>query len=371
MQDLLVAVAVAMATIACLELMACLAIRVYRTRARARVQSLITAERPVRCPRSRRLQRAALLEWADRLTGTSLRVEVPWTRRVAARALRDLQRRSWVRRARGLRTLQALGVSDEQLLRLLTDRDPRVRALAATVSTGNRHPDLVTALVRLLDDAAPYVRYAALDALGRRPAGSSAAIEHALRTAPVLPGHDRVETSLKHGAVPVPLPDRGAPGRPATLPRPLRPLEVLPGDTRTVMLLLRAASAATEGGLAEATSRFLRDGRPEVRAETVRTLAVQGVDPEQLLDLLDDPDGRVRAQAAWALGRSRASHLAAHLAVALSDRDYGVRQAAAASLGLLGAAGRLLLLRTVQEGADPFAADAARAVLQLAPTAGR
>jgi hypothetical protein len=303
------------------------------------------------------------------LTGAGLRAEVPWTRRVAGAASRDLQRRSWVKRARGLRTLQALGVGNDQLLRLLADRDARVRALAATVASGYRHPALLRALVAMLEDAAPYVRYAALDALGRRSADSSPAVEQALLAIPVLSSRG-FELAAANGAVPVALPAGGAPGLATTLPRPLRPMAVLPVETRTLLLLLRAASATEVSDLVSAVGRFLRDDRPEVRAETVRTLAVLGVEPERLLDLLDDPDGRVRAQAAWALGRVRAGRLAGDLAVALSDRDYAVRQAAASSLSQLGAAGRLLLVRTVQGGGDPFAADAARAVLELPPKAG-
>jgi len=147
-------------------------------------------------------------------------------------------------------------------------------------------------------------------------------------------------------------------------------MALMSADTRTLLLLLRAAAAAAESSLAAATARFLVDSRPEIRAETVRTLAVLGVESERLLGLLDDADGRVRAEAAGALGRLRAVHYAGRLAGALSDRDYAVRQAAAASLAQLGAAGRLLLARAVQVGGDAYAADAARAALGLPPQAG-
>jgi hypothetical protein len=262
-RQLLLIVGSAMAVIAALELLACLVIRAVRTRIRARVQALISGRVPERRPRSRRLQRAALLEWGDRLTGAGLRAEVPWTRRVAGAASRDLQRRSWVKRARGLRTLQALGVGNDQLLRLLADRDARVRALAATVASGYRHPALLRALVAMLEDAAPYVRYAALDALGRRSADSSPAVEQALLAIPVLSSRG-FELAAANGAVPVALPAGGAPGLATTLPRPLRPMAVLPVETRTLLLLLRAASATEVSDLVSAVGRFLRDDRPEV-----------------------------------------------------------------------------------------------------------
>jgi HEAT repeat protein len=83
---------------------------------------------------------------------------------------------------------------------------------------------------------------------------------------------------------------------------------------------------------------------------------------------MDDTDGRVRAAAVAAVGRSGDRSLAGRIAERLSDRDHGVRQAAAAALFQLGAGGKLVL-RAALTGPDRYAADAARSALGLPPEA--
>lgn len=406
MRLLLLRSALVMAVAAGLVLLACVLVSCIRTRRRARIERLVEDGRGRR-PRSAWMRRAVLLEYADRLTGPTLRSTVPWSRQVLGAAVRDLGRRSWVRRARGLRTLAPLGISDFRLRTLLQDRDPRVRALAAGVATGRSDPAVLRALVGLLDGPAPYVRHAALDALTRRATGSSRPLIEALLATEVLGASDldEVERRSAHAdlaarslsqdgmapephrageasrtvevepgvlAVVVGLRTHGVtpPGLPDTLPRPLRATTAASTRTRTLLLMLRAAAASADPSLVPSAGRFLADARPEVRAAAVRTLAVLGAPAADLLDHLDDPDGRVRADACSAMATLRARDQAGRLASALADRDHGVRQAAAHALGRLGAAGRLLLERAAK-GADLYAADAARAVLGRPPEPAR
>ena len=399
MRDLLLLAALVMATTAAMALATSLLVATVRVRRAGRVAELVAAGRLGDRPRSGWVRREVLLEYAERLTAASLRSAVPWSTESAAHAARDLRRRSWSRRARGLRTLQPLGVTDEQVTAALRDRHASVRSLAATAATGHTETAVRRALVRLLDDRAPYVRYSALDALTRRAAANVDSLQEALAATPVLEsvGLDEVDrllasadrramdeswrlagtaapdgadtaaatSAVGSGVVSVVLRRAPRSGRLGTTPRPLRATTVRSRSTRTILLLLQAAAPSADTALVPAVFRFRADARPEVRAAAVRTLAALGVEPEQLLCQLDDPDGRVRTAAAAAMGQLGAREMSSRLVVALSDRDHGVRQSAAHALGCLGPPGRLLLEDTAR-GDDEYAADAARAVLRIA-----
>ncbi len=399
MLGLLIVGASVMAALSLATLCTCLTVRDIRVRRRRVVVGLLAARSngPLARPRSSRVRRSIVLELADRLDGSSLREQVPWVGEVRQQGLRDLRSRRWVRRARGLRILHPLGAGDVVIRARLADDDPRVRTLAASLAGGRTDPRLLRRLVCLLDDPTPAVRHASLDALTRRAAGSTQALNDALCGTPVLapeelPEQDSLaaqhdsaatraalaaqtrepsETGAAHtervapGLVVVNVPS-GRAGSAGTLPRPLR-ARTLPSDqTRTLLLILRACAAAAEESLLPAARPFLTDARPDVRAATVRTLAVLGERVQAFVPALSDPDGRVRAEAVAALGRLGARSLAGRLAGALSDRDHGVRAAAAAALSRLGGAGRLLLQHAMR-GPDRFAADAARVALGLPP----
>lgn len=334
-----------------------------RARRRREVQAALAAL--ATRPPSARARRAVVLELADRLDGQALRATVPYLDEVLGEAERDVTSRRWVRRARGARTLATTHLDGARLLALLTDRDARVRALAASVAVGSVDARVCAAAVDLLDDEADYVRFAALDGLSRRGAGSGDALATALRATPVALADDTADAR----AVTITLPGPDTPGRSGTSPRPLRSSLYTARDTRRLLLLLRAATASADPTLTEPCRAFLTDARPDVRAAAVTACAALGTGVRDLAPLLDDVDGRVRTAAAQAWGRLGATSAAALLAPALGDRDHGVRQAAAASLHELGPAGRLLLAAATR-GEDPYAADAARLALGLAPEAG-
>ena len=399
MLGLLVVAACVMAALTLAALCTCLTVRDSRVRRRRAIVGLLAARSsgPLGRPRSSRVRRSIVLELADRLDGSSLREQVPWVGEVRQQGLRDLRSRRWVRRARGLRILHPLGVGDVVIRAALADHDPRVRTLAASLAGGRTDPRLLRRLVTMLDDPTPAVRHASLDALTRRAAGSTQALNDALCGTPVLARAERREqdslaaqhdsaatqaalesqtrepsaTGAAHtatvapGLVVVTVPS-GRAGSAGTLPRPLRASTLPSVQTRTLLLILRACAASAEESLLPATSRFLTDARPDVRAAAVRTLAVLGERVEAFVPALSDPDGRVRAEAVAALGRLGARSLAGRLAAALSDRDHGVRAAAATALSRLDGAGRLLLQHAMR-GADRFAADAARGALGLPP----
>ena len=381
-------------------LLAALVSRELRVRRRAAVDAALAAAsttgRSAR-RRSRRLsgdvRRAVLLELADRVSSETLRAQAPGVRRTLSEAEGDLRSRRWVRRCRGLRTLMTLGLPVPPLLRLLADRHPRVRALACAAAADRDEPELLYALVRLLSDPHPLVRFSALDAVGRRGSAVVAALGRALDDSPLLrveelEGPERGERDDRRRAGPGqhrarrwPLRDRrrrrpavqpavpgAAPGVAGTLPRPLAPSSRADLPTSRLLLLLQAASASAEPGLAAAVRPFAGDARALVRAAAVAAMAALGGHGSDLLLPLEDPDGRVRAAAAAAVGRTGDRALAGRLAARLRDRDHAVRQAAAASLAVLGPGGALVL-RAALRDPDPYAADAARSALGLPPLA--
>jgi HEAT repeat protein len=378
-------------------------IRVVRRGRVDRALAAVIAEQPTG-RLSRRVRRSVLVELADLFQQDTLEARAPGVRLTAAEATADLRSRRWLRRARGLRTLQSLGLTVDELLTGLHDRDGRVRAQAAVAAVGRAEPEVLDALVGLLTDRQPYVRFTALDAVSRRSAGTAAAIARALDAAALLtyadlPASERAVADadaaatravrdladhdeavgaagaparterVSTGVVAVALASSEAttPGQHGTLPRPLRATTVGDVASRTLVLLLRGASTTADVTTLPAVRRFVVDVRPEVRAAAVEALAALGADPEELVRLLEDEDGRVRAAAVAAVGRSGDRSLAGPVAARLTDRDHGVRQAAAAALAGLGAAGSLLL-RAALTGSDPYAADAARSALGLPPT---
>ncbi|MDP9436544.1 MAG: HEAT repeat domain-containing protein, partial [Actinomycetota bacterium] len=172
MRLLLLWAGVGMTTTALLLLVVAVVSRDVRVRRRATVvralEVVVGGGHPG--PLSGRVGRAVVLEVADRIGADSLAPVADLVRSTAADATSDLTSRRWVRRAKGLRTLMPLGLTVEELLAGLADRAPGVRAQAATAAAGRTEPEVIDALVRMLDDPAPYVRFQALDAVAHRGA---------------------------------------------------------------------------------------------------------------------------------------------------------------------------------------------------------
>ena len=93
---------------------------------------------------------------------------------------------------------------------------------------------------------------------------------------------------------------------------------------------------------------------PPARASSYTPTEEQMANVDHNLQLLADPDDKVRAEAAITLGRLRAQRAIDPLAATLSgDRSPKAREAAARALGLLGAAkGLTSLKRAVQADDD-------------------
>lgn len=374
MRSLLLHVAAGTAVGAVLALLAALVCRELRVHRRDAVDRALQAASTTgrRARRRARLlppgvRREVLLELADRVSSDTLRAQAPAVRRTLAAASADLTSRRWTRRCRGLRTLSTVGLPVEVLLPALADRSPHVRALACAAAGDRTEPELLTALVQLLSDPHPLVRFSALDAVGRRGSAAVGALGRALEDGPLrlaepegTPDGPAVELAV---AVPA-----TAPGDAGTRPRPLAPSGRTDVETRRLLLLLRAATASAEPGLAPAVRPFAGDDRGAVRAAAVQALAAVGGHGADLLLPLEDPDGRVRAAAATAVGRTGERALAGRLAARLRDRDHAVRQAAAGALAVLGPGGALVL-RAALRDPDPYAADAARGALGLPPDA--
>jgi HEAT repeat protein len=88
-----------------------------------------------------------------------------------------------------------------------------------------------------------------------------------------------------------------------------------------------------------------------------------------LMGALQDEVWQVRAQAAWALGRTRAGIALLVLPARLTDPAWWVRRHAAYALREFGGEGRRELERIAHGSPDPYARDMAREVLEGWPVA--
>lgn len=100
--------------------------------------------------------------------------------------------------------------------------------------------------------------------------------------------------------------------------------------------LLEALGNARTPGVRGQLARFLaKSASVGDRAKLAEALAAHAEALPELLALVDDPDGSVRANAAWSLGAVATARERSHLARLLKDRDVAVAGNAAASLGRL------------------------------------
>jgi HEAT repeat protein len=138
------------------------------------------------------------------------------------------------------------------------------------------------------------------------------------------------------------------------------------GDLDVELPLLRIAGRLGDRRLRPYLLRRLREGGREIRIQAAKTLGTLG-DPggvDALREALEDPAWQVRTQAARALGELAAGGAADDLRRSLSDPSWWVRLRAALALRKLGPRGREILA-AVDPGADRYAAEMARYVLEL------
>jgi len=237
---------------------------------------------------------------------------------------RRLKSRWWWRRVYAARSLTMLGAGVSLMERLLGDRHPRVRAQAADWAATHPSPEVISALLKLLEDPAKFCRFAAQNSL------------------------------LRMGAVVAPW------------------LAAYIGDPAAQRL-----EPALEVAVGLADSRFLSAARGLCREGSVpvRTLAttllgqIGGEEAAQALhERLSDPEASVRSAAARGLGKLAEWPAAPALARALRDPAWDVRREAGLALRAMGGPGILLLRRALSD-ADAFAADMARQVLGIPASA--
>jgi len=239
---------------------------------------------------------------------------------VLDRAARLCRSRRWKRRLRGVRIHTLLGGGEEAVPCLFEDRSADVRAEAAAWAA--EHPDrqTIARLLELLDDDATLCRFTVKDSLLRL---GPAAVE------------------------------------------PLAAFLATARGTRAGVAL-EVAAALHDPRLLEAGLRLSHDDEPRTRRYAMDLLGTLG--GERALALLvaglHDHGAEVRAAAAHGLGRGQHHNAAGALAVALRDDGWEVRRAAGMALRGLGAAGELLLRRTLADE-DRFAADMAHLMLDI------
>lgn len=245
---------------------------------------------------------------------------------ITTHARRLTQDRRWWRRLRGVRLLTELQPDAQIPATLLDDAHPAVRAAAAAAVSGEGSPSAPARLLVMLDDPDPLCRFTAKTALIR--AGSSAA-------API-------RAYLQEGRVP-----------------PARPVEAL-----------EVAAVLSDPSFVEPALRLSAARNPRTRRAATALLARAAGEAAtvRIMELLEDSDARVRAQAARGLGDLRHWPAAPALCRTTGDPAWEVRSAAAIALRRIGAPGRIYLREALRSD-DPFSADIARQVLSLPESA--
>ena len=232
------------------------------------------------------------------------------------------------------------------------NREDRVEAVEALGEIAD--PTTVTDLVFLLHDAVPEIRVQAAAALAqiRDPVAVKsllASMDHQEE----WNGQRIADALFAFGREAVPEMSRYLQGTGRYRPLIARTLGLI-GDIRSEASLIQALSSSD-------TDLRMRAAAALGRAGTPRAVPF-------LLELLGDPKWEVRAQAATALGRRMDGQAVPWLRRALTDQAWWVRHNAAAALVEV-PAGREAL-RACLEHPDPYARDAAAAVLLSSGVAG-
>jgi len=216
--------------------------------------------------------------------------------------------------------LTLLDGTPPEMVPLLDDRRPEVRAQAAEWASD--HPDAATVdrLVAMLGDPAPAARFAARDSLVRMGAAAADALASSIGSL----SEPMLDVVLEVAA-------------PIAEPRLLAPALELTGHPSAGVRCRAVTLAGAVGG----------------------EHAVTALDRA-----LGDPDPSVRAAAATALADLEHWPAAPALAHMLEDEAWDCRRAAGLGLLRLGEPGRLFLNRALASE-DRFAADMARHVMDL------
>jgi len=226
----------------------------------------------------------------------------------------------WPRRLAGARLLTLLDTGDDLMAALAADRHPLVRAQAAEWISAHPTPEMIAAVLPLLNDPDGLVRHAATDCLIRIGLPAGPALAELLT---------RVDGINARSALVV--------AAEVNHPFLLEPVLARALEDDADVRRLAALVLGTLGG---------------ERAASV------------LDDLTRDDEPGVRAAAARSLGRLKHWPAAVGLARMLRDPDWNVRRESGLALRRLGAPGTLLLRRTTDSD-DRFAADMAQLVLEV------
>jgi len=237
---------------------------------------------------------------------------IPWARENAVSP-------AWWERLSAARLFRDLDAEPSTMRRMLSDREPLVRAVAAGHVALRPDDDGLARLIIMLSDEATFCRYTARDILMRLGATASPVVRASL-------------DDPRHAAI-IPLLD-------------VAPI-IADHDYLRPMLVLRA------------------DPRVAVRLRVVRVLRSIGgpYAAAVLLPMLDDPEPPVREATAEALGFLTHWPAAPAVARRLDDSVSRVRLAAACALDRFGAPGELFLRNAVRTG-SALAATAARRILE-------
>lgn len=273
-----------------------------------------------RLPVARQAQ--LISEWGANLSGqgsaivASLSVELGMVRA----AERMCKSRRWAQRVRGIRILTVLAEGSEAVPPLFRDPSPVVRSQVAYWAAMHPTPASIDAMLQMLGDTDRFCRFSAMDAL------------HRMGTAVIDPLVQFVTA------------ERGS----------------------HVDLAMAVISVMGDEHFVNVARTMINAQSPVTRAFAAKVLgAVGGVAQiGLLLERLDDPVPIVREAAAMAIGELGHWPVAPRVARLLGDSEWNVRRAAALALRELGAPGHLFLRRTLK-GADRYAVDMARHVLDL------
>lgn len=241
------------------------------------------------------------------------------------RARRYARSRSWKRRLRGVRVLSGIGRHAEMVPALLHDPEVEIRAQVAEWALQSPTPEVIDALLHMIDDPAGLCRFTVQDTLIR------------MRGAAIAPV-----------------------------------CRFLMGEQSTLALAsaLRVARGIASPASLEAALKLSHHGDPSVRSEAAAVLGAVGDASAlgRLRELLRDDSTVVRAAATQALRSLEDWEAGSEIARLLGDPSWPVRRQAALALRKFGAPGRLLL-ESAMRGGDPFASEMARQVLDLPDSA--
>jgi hypothetical protein len=219
-----------------------------------------------------------------------------------------LRSRRLSRRLTAARFLTMLGVTSDDIARLLRDRHPSVRAQAAVWAAAHPTEQTLDAVAALLSDPDGRCRFEAKDTLARL-------------------------------------------GRRAT---PLLTRLLASTDAGTVTASLEIAAVSSDPAYVPAAARLARAGTAVDRALAATVLASSGgpAAVETLRDMLDDPHSVVRRAAVSALAARGDWPAAPLVAARLDDPSSAVREDAGLALLRLGAPGIVLLRDAARAGGE-------------------